>query len=74
MFRLSINLMIELHLKLLTRSDFTLKIIDRLIQSLFILYVKVLLQNQERDVERRELTENSKSILRIGAYFIGLGL
>ena len=66
--------MIELHLKLLTRSDFTLKIVDRLIQSLFIMYVKVLLQNQEKDVSRRELTENAKSILRIGAYFIGLGL
>ena len=66
--------MIELHLKLLTRSDFTLKIVDRLIQSLFIMYVKVMLQNQEKDVSRRELTENAKSILRIGAYFIGLGL
>ena len=66
--------MIELHLKLLTRSDFTLKIVDRLIQSRFIMYVKVMLQNQEKDVSRRELTENAKSILRIGAYFIGLGL
>jgi len=66
--------MIDLHLKLLTRSDFTLKIIDRLIQSLFILYAKVLLQNQEKDISRREFTENAKSILRLGAYFIGLGL
>ena len=38
------------------------------------MYVKVMLQNQEKDVSRRELTENAKSILRIGAYFIGLGL
>jgi len=45
--------MIDLHLKLLTRSDFTLKMIDKLNQSLFVLYVKGLLQNQDKEVSRR---------------------
>jgi hypothetical protein len=34
-------MMIDLHLKLITRSDFTLKIIDRLNQSLCVLYSKI---------------------------------
>lgn len=45
--------MIDLHLKLLTRSDFTLKIIDKLNQSLFVMYVKGLLQNQDKEISRR---------------------
>ena len=53
MYRLSMNLMIELHHKLLTRSDFTLQIVDRLNQSVFVIYMKLLLQTQQKDITKR---------------------
>jgi hypothetical protein len=40
--RISICFMIDLHLNLFTRSDFTLQIVDRLNQSAFVIYSKIL--------------------------------
>lgn len=46
------NMMIDLHLKLLSRSDFTLKIIDRMNQSLFVLYNKIFF-SQVSEISKR---------------------
>lgn len=73
LFRICMNGMIDLHLKLITRSDFTLKIIDRLNSSIFVLYNKILF-SQAPEIRKRECQENSKTIIKIGSYFLGLGL
>lgn len=41
LLRLSLVLMIDLHLKLITRSDFTLTLVDRFSLSCFVLYSKL---------------------------------
>lgn len=51
-FRNSMGMLIDLHLKLITRSDFTLKITDKLNQSVFVLYTKILFE-QHTDVFKR---------------------
>jgi hypothetical protein len=51
--RLSMSMMIDLHLKLITRSDFTLKIIDRLNESLFVFYSKIFFARIS-DISKRE--------------------
>lgn len=71
--RLGMGLMIELHLKLITRSDFTLTIVDRLNQACFVLYCKLFFSGKH-DFAKRERNENGKALVRIAAYFIGLGL
>jgi hypothetical protein len=71
--RLGMSLMIELHLKLITRSDFTLTIVDRLSQACFVLYCKLFFSGKH-DFAKRERTENGKMLLRIAAYFTGLGV
>jgi hypothetical protein len=65
--------MINLHLKLITRSDFTLTIVDRLNQSCFVLYCKFFFSGRH-DLSKREKTENGKALVQMGAYFIGLGV
>lgn len=47
------NIMIDLHLKLLTRSDFTLELIDRLNQSVFVLYSKIFF-SEVKEIYKRE--------------------
>ncbi len=47
LLRLVIILMIDLHLKLITRSDITLNIIDQLNQSCFVLYSKLLFSSRQ---------------------------
>lgn len=63
--------MIELHMKTLSRSDYTLEIIKRLQTSIFIFYVKLLLANKE--ALKRAKSEYYKSNLIIGMYFLGFG-
>lgn len=46
LLRLSLVLMIDLHLKLITRSDFTLTLIDRFSLSCFVLYAKLYFSNK----------------------------
>lgn len=65
--------MIDLHLKLITRSDFTLSIIDRLNQSLFVLYLKIFF-SQVHQVHKRQNKQNAKNLLKIASYFLGLGI
>ena len=67
------RMMIDLHLKLITRSDFTLKIVDRLNQSIFVLYCKIYFA-QIHEIHKKENKENAKNLLKIGSYFLGLGL
>ena len=71
-FRISLSTLIDLHLKLLTRSDFTLRIVDRLTQSLFLLYCRIFFG--EADVAKRERVENAKCLLKIATYFLGVGI
>ena len=46
------NIMIDLHMNLITRSDFTFEIIDRLNQSVFVLYSKIFF-SEVKDVSKR---------------------
>jgi hypothetical protein len=71
--RLIINFMINLHLKLLTRSAYTLNIVDRLNQACFALYCKLFFKGHA-EISKREKIENGKALVRIGAYFLGLGI
>lgn len=73
MLRLGIGLMIDLHLKLLTRSDYTLDIVDHLNASCFVLYSKLFFSGKH-DFSKRERTENAKALVKMGAYFLGLGV
>lgn len=70
--RLSLSLMIDLHLKLFTRSDFTLSLSDELSKSLFMLYCKIYFLSK-KEVGNQEKQANIKIIQKIGAYFLGLG-
>lgn len=71
--RLIMSFMINLHLKLLTRSTYTLNIADRLNQACFVLYSKLFFKGKA-EIAKREKTENGKALVRIGAYFLGLGI
>ena len=73
LLRLSLVLMIDLHLKLITRSDFTLTLIDRFSLSCFVLYAKLYFSTKT-DLSKRERTENCKAIIKIGTYFLGIGI
>lgn len=55
LLRLSLVLMIDLHLKLITRSDFTLNLIDRFSLSCFLLYCKLFFSTKT-DISKRERT------------------
>ncbi len=63
---------LSLHSKVLSRSDFTLKIVDKLLQSLFILYAKCYFASAE--VAGAEREAYLKELLQIGAYFLGMGV
>ena len=53
LLRISMDTMIDLHLKLITRSDYTLGMIDCLNQSLFVLYSKIFF-SEVKEISKRE--------------------
>ena len=64
--------MLDLHMRLISRSDFTLAIIDQLNRTCWMLYAKMYFSNSE--VMRRESATNGKAIAKLAAYFMGIGV
>ena len=72
LLRISMGWMLELHTKLISRSDFTLSIIDQLNRTCWMLYCKLYFNASE--AMRREHKGTAKAVTRLAAYFVGIGL